>query len=394
MTTTLDVLLTPMTVDEAREAIYEALAARGVKTTSWKSGAVVRSIVASLAVVISALSKMQAAIGKMGFLEYAEADWLTQVAFYVYGVERSTGTAAAGTLTFDNASGGVYSGAAGDLTVSSSVNGKEYRNTAAYTIGALATGVEIPFEAVEVGTASSAAAGDVDTMVTALTGVTVTNAAALIGTDEEDDATLRLRCKEKLGSLSPNGPADAYAYFARLATTDDGTNAGVTRVRVIPDGTGTVDVYVATATGAVTGTVGDTTTALGAVDDAIQRNVVPLCVTANVASVTTQTVAVTYEIWVRSTIGLTDQQVQDTIETALEDFFSTHPIGGEIIAPAGGKLYVDAIRAAIAEALPDRSVVKLTITLPAADVSLTASKVAVLGAPTCTAVHTVTGEVV
>jgi phage-related baseplate assembly protein len=392
--TTLDVLLEPMTVDEAREAIYEALTARGVNTTSWKSGAVVRSMVAGFAVVLSAVSQMQAQIAKLGFLEFSEAEWLTLVARYVYGVERDLGSFAAGTLTFDNASGAVYSGNPGDLIVSSSVTGKEYRNTESYTIGALATGVEIAFEAVEIGNDSSAGAGDVDTMVTSLTGVTVTNATAIIGTDPEDDATLRLRCREKLGALSPNGPADAYAYFARGARTDDGTSAGVTRVRVIPDGAGNVSVYVATASGAVTGTLGDTSTALGAVDDAIQRNVVPLCVTANVTSVSTVAVPVTYEIWVRSTIGLTDEQVEEAVQTALEAFFSTHPIGGEVIPPAGGYLYVDALRAAIADALPARSVVRLTITLPAADVALDEDEVATLGALTCTAVHTVTGEVV
>lgn len=390
----LDTLLTPMTVDEAREAIYSALAARGVTTTSWEPGAVVRTIIAGLSVVVSALSTMQAQIAKLGFLEHAEGDWLTQVAYYVYGVERDTGTFAAGTLTFDNASGAIYSGAAGDLIVSSSVTGKEYRNTASYTIGALATGVSIDFEAVEVGSDSSAGAGQIDTMVTALAGVSVTNAVALVGADPEDDATLRIRCKEKLGSLSPNGPADAYAYFARIAKKADGTSAGVTRVRVIPDGTGTVAVYVATPTGAVTGTIGDTTTALGAVDASIQTNVVPQCVTANVASVTTTSVNVLYEIWVRSTIGMTNAQVTAAVQTALDTFFSTHPIGGEIIDSDPGAMYVDAIRAAIAEALPTGSIVKLSIGAPLADVPISVGQVATRGTVSCTAVHSVAGEVV
>lgn len=390
----LDTLLTPMTVDEARTVIYSAIAARGVTTTSWKPGAVARTIIAGLSVVVAALSTMQSQIAKLGFLEFAEGDWLTQVAFYVYGVDRDLGTFASGTLTFDNASGAVYSGSPGDLIVSSSVTGKEYRNTASYTIGALATGVSIAFEAVEVGSDSSAGAGQIDTMVTSLTGVSVTNATALVGTDPESDATLRLRCKEKLGALSPNGPSDAYAYFARSATKADGTSAGVTRVRVIPDGTGTVAVYVATATGAVTGTIGDTTTALGAVDASIQDNVVPLCVTANVASVTTVPTNVTYQIWVRSTIGMTNAQVQAAIESGLETFFSTHPIGGELVDSDPGAMYVDAIRAAIADALPLGSIVKLEITTPAANVALTESQVATLGTVTCTAVHTVAGEVV
>ena len=392
--TTLDDLITPMTVAEAREAVYDALAARGVTTTSWKPGAVARSIIAGLSVVVAALSAMQAQIAKLGFLEFAAGDWLTMVALYEYGVERDEGSFAAGTLTFDNASGSVFSGVAGDLIVSSSVNGKQYRNTESYTIGALATGVEIAFEAVEIGSDSSAAAGEIDTMVTALSGVTVTNDTEFVGTDPEDDATLRLRCRQKVGSLSPNGPADAYAYFARSATTDDGTSAGVNRVRVVPDGTGTVDVYVASASGAVTGTVGDTTTALGAVDAAIQDNVVPLCVTAVVQSVSGVSVSVTYEIWVRSTLGLTSTQVQSAISSAISDFVASHPIGGELVDNDPGALYVDALRAAIAESLPVGAVVKLSITVPAADVPLAIDEVAELGTVTCTAVHFVAGEVV
>ena len=57
----------------------------------------------------------------------------------MYGVERSPGTFASGTLTFDNAGGGVYSGGIGDLIVRSSTTNKTYRNTEAFTIGALAT---------------------------------------------------------------------------------------------------------------------------------------------------------------------------------------------------------------------------------------------------------------
>ena len=51
MTTTLEELITSMTVDEAKTAIYDALAARGVTTTGWKPGAVVRTIIAALAII-------------------------------------------------------------------------------------------------------------------------------------------------------------------------------------------------------------------------------------------------------------------------------------------------------------------------------------------------------
>lgn len=394
MSTDLATLVTPMTTDEAKEAIYAALTARGVTTTSWKPGAVVRTIVAALAVALSALSWMQAQLAKMGFLEYAEEDWLTLVARYVYGVERIAGTFASGTIVASNADGGVYSGGAEDLIVSSSITGKEYRSTGAWSIGAGESGVVIPVRAVELGSGSSAEAGEIDTLVTVLAGVSVTNPTALVGDDVETDAALRVRCREKTGALSPNGPADAYAYFARSATLEDGSSAGVTRIRVVPDGQGNVTVYVASASGPLTGTVGDLTTPIGAIDDAIQRNVVPLCVTATVVSVSAVTVAVTYEAWIRASTGLASTDVEQAVGVALEEFFATHPIGGEVISPATGKLYVDALRAAIAEALPTGAVVRLTIAAPASDVSLDPDEVAALGLVTCTAVHVVAGEVV
>lgn len=391
--TTLDELVTPMTVEEAKTSIYDALVAQGVVTTSWKPGAVVRTIVAALAVALAGLSWVQSQLARMGFLDYAEEDWLTMTARYVYGVERLSATFATGTVVFDNAGGGVYSGGAGDLVVSSSTTGKEYRSTGAWSIGALATGVEIDVIAVESGTDSNASAEEIDTLVTALLGVTCENPSALIGTDEEGDAALRQRCRDSLGAVSPNGPRDAYRYVARTATRADGTLIGVTRVRTFADGYGNVDVYLATATGGVTGDAEDPDTDLGAVALAIETQCVPLAVTANVQSASATTIAVTYELWVRESIGMTEEEIEELVEAGLEEFVSTTPIGGEIIPPDSGRVYVDAIRGAIAAALPDNAVIRLTVTLPAADVDLDIDEAPVLGTVTATAVHIIEGAV-
>lgn len=390
MTTTLDELITPMTVEEAKTAIYDALVARGVTTTGWKPGAVVRTIVAALAIILSAFSELQAAIAKSGFLDLAEGAWLTLLARYTYGVERDTGSFATGTVLASNSTGNIYSGDPGDLIFLNTTTSKTYRNTEAFTIGSLAADVEIAVEAVEIGVASNALGGQIDALVTTLNGVTVTNAAALVGSDEETDALLRTRCRESLGALSPNGPRDAYAYFAR-STTIDGASLGVTRCKVVPDGYGLVDVYLATASGGVTGSVGDETTPLGAIDAAIQDSVVPDGVTANVQTATALTVAVTYELWVKDTIAMTDAQIEAAISASLTSSISETPIGGEVATDedSTGYVYVDQLEAAIVGALPDRSVVRLAVTLPAADVSVGASEAPVIGAPTVTNIHRV-----
>lgn len=384
MTTTLEELITSMTVDEAKTAIYDALAARGVTTTGWKPGAVVRTIIAALAIILAAFSELQAAIAKGGFLDLAEGAWLTLLARYTYGVERDPGSFAAGPVLVTNSTGNIYSGDPGDLVFLNSATSKTYRNTEAFTIGALATNVSIAVEAIELGIASTSLAGDINQLVTPLLGVAVANPSALVGADEETDALLRERCRLSLGALSPNGPRDAYAYFARSARNSDGSSIGVTRSVVIPDGYGNVDVYVATASGVVTGDPDDPDTALGAINAAIQQWVVPDGVTANIASATALTVAVTYEVWVRDTIGMTEVQIKAAIDANLSTSISGTPIGGETISPATGKLYAAQLTSAIDAALPLGSIVNRTMSLPAADVSVGTSEAPVAGTITGT----------
>lgn len=388
---TLEELTTPATKAEVEAAIYAALAARGVATTTWKPGAVVRTLIAGVAIVIGAASTLQAAIAKSGFLALARGDWLTLVARYVYGVERDEGSFAAGEVELDNAGGGVYSVAVGDLVVLNTDAGKTYRNTAAFTINALETGVVVPVQADEIGSASTAATGEIDALVTSLLGVTVSNPSAIVGTDPEEDPALQARCAEKLGTLSPNGPKDAYAFVARSALRTDGTSVGVTRVRVLADGgVGAVTVYVANATGGITGSSGDPETDLGAVHDAIQTQAVPLAVTESTFSATPETIAVTYEIWLHDTLGVTAATVEEEIEAELVDFFASQPIGGFTIPPDSGRVYLSAIEAVIGGVYPEHTI-KLVVTLPAADVALSANEVPVAGTVTCTDVHFVSG---
>lgn len=381
---TLEELTTPLTRTEIEAAIYAAIEARGVKTSSWKPGAIARTIVSAVALVLSAFSTLQQRIAESGFLELAAGDWLTIVAREVYGVERNAGTFAAGNVTFNNTGGGVFTPAIGDVIVSNSTTGKTYRNTAAFSLGAFQTGVLVPFEAIEIGAASTAAPGDIDTLETVLLAVTVTNASALVGQDPETDADLRTRCLARTGTLSPNGPADAYRFVALSAVTSSGTPAGVTRVRTIPDGAGSVSVIVATPSGPVLGTIGDTSTALGAVDEAIQTQVVPLAVTAITISASAWTVAVTYQAWVKNSIGLTAPQIQSNVALALTDFLATMPIGGVRKVPGSGYVFVEQLEGVIAEAIGTDFLVDLAMSVPAADVLVALGGAPVLGTVTPT----------
>lgn len=375
---TLADLTTPLTRDDAKTAIYNVLGVLGVDVTAWEAGAVTRTMVTAFAAVLASLSTLQADIAKSGFLDLAEGDWLRLVAQYVYGVEFIEATFATGTLTLTNAGGGLYIVAAGDLQVAHATTGKTYRNTAGFTLNPLDT-LDITIQADETGSASTAATNTITTFVTTLAAdVTCTNPSALLGTDDETDPNLRLRCREKLGALSPNGPWDAYAYVARNATLTTGESAGVTRTRVTKDGFGNVTLYIASASGAVTGAP------LTAVADAVETQAVPLAVSATTLSATEVAVNVVYSAWVYNTSGLTVQQVKDAIEAALAAFFAALPIGGALLTPSDttGYVYRDQLLSVIDNALPE--VFHVTLATPAADVALANNEVATLDHDTAT----------
>lgn len=385
----LDDLTTPLTRQEVEASIYDVLGIVGVNTTTWKPGAVVRTMITGCSIVLSAFSSLTAIIARSGFLELSEGDWLTLVARHVYGVERLEATFAEGEITLVNAGGGIFSLDPDDLVVSNA-EGQTYRNTALISLGAGAT-VTAPIRATEAGSDSTTGAGTITEIVTpAMLNVTCSNALAVVGRDAEGDAALRTRCSEKLGSLSPFGPPDAYSFAARNATLDDGNSAGVTRVRLTKDGAGGVTVYVADASGELEGDIDDTSTALGAVDDAVQRLAAPLAVNAITASASPVEVPVTYAVRAYNTMGLTNAQLADAIEEKLAQFMQSQPIGGHVVELDPGKLFRSAIAAAIASVRSE--ILDVQITLPASDQVLDIDEVPVLGAVTATITQVPPGE--
>lgn len=371
-----DDLVKPVTQKEIENSIYQVMGALGLNTTTWKAGAVVRTITVGFSIVLSAFSTLQSLIARSGFMELSEGDWLTVVAHYVYGVDRYPATFATGYVTLTNSAGGVYEFDPGDLIFLNPTTNKTFRNTAAVSIPAGTPSTpsnvyNVPIEAVEAGADSTSIPDAISGMVTTVTGVTVANPAAVVGQDAESDAALRARCSAKLGSLSPMGPWDAYTYAVRNATRPDGTNLGITRTRITKDGYGHVTVYCATPSGGVT------PEDLAIANDAVQRNAEPLCVDATTESASPVAIAITYEAWMYNTSGATNDQVKATIATRLTDWFPMQPIGGNVITGNPGKIFVDKIRAVIGDAYQE--IFHVVVTLPSADVVMALSDVAVPG---------------
>lgn len=379
--------LASLLVQETKDAIYDRAIAiadlLGLPTSSWQAGDPTRSLYHVVSEILATLESVAVGFISSGFLDYASGDWLTLLAEQQFNVERTEATYATTTVTLTNAGGGVYTLEAGDVTVKNSSTGATYHSTSGGTLVAGGT-LDIDVVADVAGSdLGSAGAGEIDDLVTTLLGVTVSNDTAAVGIDAESDASLRQRCRDKLGSLSPDGPAAAYSYVAR-ASDLTGVST-VTRVRVYSDNdTGGVTVYLASASGAVSSE--DVT----AVTTALATYATPLCVTLTVASASEVSVPVTYQLWIYRSVNKTSAEVQAAVLEALEDLFATRPIGGDIIPPATtGKLYQSLIVSAIRGVFPDHAF-RVSVSAPAGDTSLTNSQVAALGSvtPTVTFIDT------
>lgn len=372
-----------LTPDEVKTAIYQELDLLGVETSTWKPGAVVRTIIAVFSVLLGYCTYIISGIASSSFLAFAQGAWLTLLAQYTYNVTREGASNATGNLTLTNSSATPYSIAVDDLIVSNPTISKEFRNAEAFLIPALGS-VTTVIAAVEEGSGSTSAPGSIISLVTPLAGVTCTNPDAITGFDEETDDSLKLRCQQSTAALSPFGPSDAYRYAATSATRD-GESCGVTRIRLDADGAGNIDVYVATATGEVPGTVGDLSTDLGCVALAIQENAVPLGITGNVFSCTTVPVSVVYTVYVYDTVNLDSASILALTDTALGDRVNRLPIGGD-----GGFFFLDSIKSCIDNSLPE--IYRIQVTSPVADIPLAINEVAILASATGTVAVTPSAE--
>ena len=389
----LDSLLKPVTPDQAEASILAVAASLGLPVTAWQKGGVARSIILILATVYAGFSAVVAMAVGGGLLDYAVGGWLTLLVRNVYGVERIEATFATGAhaVQLTNAGGGLYVIAPDDLTFSATVGGEKklYRNTSGGTLlpgpGSV---LLLDVQAVEVGAASSAVPGAIDTIETTLLGVTCTNLIAVLGQDVEADPALRERARESLGALSPNGPKAAYSYVAKSAKRADGSSCGVTRVRIpTPPGDGSLIVYVASKTGAISGTIGDLATDLGRINADIQAKVVPEGVgPVTVVSAVEHPISPLADVYYLSSSGLTDSDVQSLANDALKEYFPKVPIGGYVIPPGTGEVPSSALVTAIEAS--SAHIIKAVVA--GGDVALLGHEVAVHALPNIQP-HAITG---
>lgn len=372
-------LMTPLTVEQLKGTAFAVLQALGFKPTAWASGASIRVVVILICRLIAPFTDAMVAVTAAGFLDYATGLFLTVLAQQVYNVDRRLATFAAGFVTLTNAAGGDYTWAAGELRVLNESTGKIYRNTGTIVLAPFATVDDAPIEALEAGSGSTSAPGTISAFDTQYLGVTVTNDAAVVGDDAELDPDLRIRCRAKLGALSPNGPKEAYDFILRTPSLNGGVT--VTRTKIVPESaSGDVTCYVAGPSGEISGPD------VALLQTAVETQAEPWTIDSEVLSADAVTVAVTSTVYLYASANMLSADVQALVAAHLTGWLPTVPIGGN-----EGFLYRTAIEGEIKAAGRIGAAVgplyRVAVTLPAGDTVLAPNQVAVLGTVTTTVVQ-------
>lgn len=250
---TLAELRKPLTYAEGLAFILDLLQLQGFDTTGWQEGRIQKSMVTTFAMLTSELSEGAAYAANAGSSEYAEDVALTIYSKQRYANDRQEAIATVGPITLTNVSSTPYTLQPGELLFATA-QGVEFTLASALT---LAGGtVAVPSTSTPTvrctvrGAIGNVGANTITRMLTPLAGVTATNVGnpwyTTAGQDAELDESLREANSTKWATLTAEYPVDTYQSIARVAGAPksrvDATN---------PRGPGTVDVYCAGQTSAL-----------------------------------------------------------------------------------------------------------------------------------------------
>jgi hypothetical protein len=414
------------TVDSVRSKLVGYAQLGGLVMSNWLLGGAGRQLLEAVAKTVEASTRQNAqAIRGFASLDTSvdpgdvdpydagnvllapSAGYLSDLGSNVYGTTREEASFATGFVTFTNSGAGAVSQTFLPFALTlqrdfANADGSvpQYRNAdggptysrpgggtiAANPDGSLTVGVGIdvllPIQAEEVGSASNASATHVSVLVNVLPGVTVSNAAAVLGSDRQGADAYRDACREEAALTSPNGAGDAYRYLAVTARSDGtygksttGTPVGITRVYVSAGAVfGVVNVYLANAAGAPSGadvTIVDTlitlTPGVIAVPDAIQINVLAA---VNVVIDITYSMKVKASSVVGGVAGVYTQGAQGVAapvfaanEAAINAHLEGVDIGGDNQIAGAGTIATEDFRGVLFGAWPTANTV--AVTLPA-----------------------------
>lgn len=243
-------LLTPVPQATWRAYGVTALQSLGLQPQNWAAGSIASSFLTVASYLLAGLSTQLSNAIAQQWNPTASGGGLQLLSLYFYNVQAPQGTFASGQVTLTNSGGGVYSYAAGQAFFASTIANAAgvyptYTNEDAFTLNPSST-ITIDVECTFLGSGGNAPAGFVTELVTAMLGVTCTNAYAILGSDPLTDPALRQLNIDSLGKNSDYGPRSAYAYAIQTATNIvTGAPVNINRWTISIDShTGDVSIYI------------------------------------------------------------------------------------------------------------------------------------------------------
>ncbi len=227
----------------------------------------------------------------------------------------------------------------------------------------------------EPGSGSNLSSTDVLSLVSTVPGITPAYYQDLIGQNEETDQALVIRAREANAKASPNGPSDAYQYFAKTTRRANGSLVGVTRTNKV-EGNGTVTLYLADADGALS--IDDRQT----VFDNVNANVVPTGFTLLIPSPSCIELAINLVMTLTPNpeSSASHADVESRIRTGVAAYLSSIDIGGNQAQSFQG-VFWDTLITIIRVSAGD-DVLSVTLTTPSGNTALSSGQAPVLGSTT------------
>lgn len=355
---TLAQIRTVQTEAEALADLLVDLAAEGVSYTGWQFTAIQSALTRIAARNDAAMQAIRLSVVDGGFPNTALGAWLDATIQGFYNLPRTPAAKTIGTFRITDSSnvGPLATKIVGEVRVTYGDPAIIFTNREAFSV-ALSGYTDVSFVAEVAGTSGNIPNSSTLGFVTAIPGFTVTNPAVgatgtwitTAGSAAESDAAYLRRAIARWSSLGAGGNASAVAY--RCTQADSAlTLIGVDDAN--PNGPGSADVYLATASGTASG--GQVTTA----DDYLQPRKAVGTGELRCFAAPTYSNAITATLYSDGTRS--SSEIEDDADAAMALLASEQ-------AALGGYIY----RAELTQRLMDiDGVVNLTLTTPAADVTL------------------------
>lgn len=413
--------LIPDTLEEVKAQVASFASLARLYITSWVSGQPGEQLFQAFTRTMEQAGIMNSAAVRGMFLDYATdpgdddpfnaanvnlpptPGYLSNLGLNTFFTERRGETFATTTIRLTNTGGTTHYIVPEALTFARAGHPETtYRNTPDASVYVDVGGtkqlspgnyVDLEIAAESPGSGSSAAANEINVLVSALIGVVnvtgVTNAVAAIGEDREAAPAYRIRCREQATATSPNGAADKYRYYATtqfggapLERNDGSGVVGITKVYVSPNSaTGVVDVFFADADGP------SDSVDVDSANDNIELHVVAPgdCITYTGAAATAENITVTWAVKYSSVYHgrpIVGADVKAAIVAALTARFVDFPIGGFDQVSGAGTIYASDLRGTVDSAHP--AIYSTTLSSPAGNTAIARGYDAVLVSPTGT----------